>query len=1347
MITLNRSNYSAWAEQWLILSLEYGEARSTMLGTSTSEDNNSEQDQPFSINNKISKSHISQDMDSEKLRYVGKLMVAIINSISEECKYLLNLSESYRIAINSFNIKVMWDIIKDKFNISIIDINEQKKMLWTTKQHSQSLGKYLDNINYRKNLITQAGGEISDEDSLGIFLGGLSDAYSGIVRDWRISNNMPESTEEAINRLLRAEEFDMMAKISANRRGNRDNSNLKDESYLINQNKIKYEPPFNSNYTSPHLNRHRSINHHSQQNPHRYNKYDMNNQSNSSINNNNYSYNNNNSYHRFNNNNSSANNWRAVNANIRNNNNTTSYKNSNNNNNNINNTNNTRRNIINSNINQSTYHVEHRSKCAYCEQNGHSAQECNQLSQDKSNRNNTSLAAIILDTGSTIHVVNNRKLLEKLRPTTVKIKGVSGSQETATEEGEIPNIGKAVIMEKSPENLISHQQLLDNGFDISYGNQTFTARRGQYVIEFKLDPIKRLYTNYTLLSSTNGAKEARKIHEALGHPSDSTMKKAIDQQIISIITKEDVDEATRQLGRCESCIQAKSTEPAAPAREKNTDISPGESIHTDIVFVGKKKHKKTILFSVDEASGYVMSICLKNKKKDTVLGALTQQINQLKAFGHTVKKIQCDEESAIIGAESQINQLEIMVTTASPYRHDKMVERYVRTLKERIRAIMIANRVDIDLLPYAINFATQAMNLMPNARSPKSPEYTIKGTVPQIRQLKYSFGQRGYIHVHQSEREDDLEPRAHKATFLGSFDHSRGYLVYDEDEDRVAYRHEFIEGREMPEDNQSQLDFYDEIMMPDDVEDVNEDDEDYDPDVALITTMSIAPQEKVNQAIDHELTSLFNLGVIEPIHWSVIETTEKNIVNSYLIIRDKLNSDGTYNKTKARLVANGKAQSSATFDECYASTVDKKHMMATLIVARQRKWKIATTDIPSAYLHAYLDREIYIKLDRKTSTRLIKMDSRFQELLKNGCILARLHKSIYGLKQSGNLWQKELQNTLTGLGLTRITTEPCGFYSNQCIIVFHVDDLLIAYDNEETLALIEKALQKYGKIEMCTSNIHQYLGMKIMINEDSVSLIQDGIIQRLNEDFQEVKESEYPASLEILNTDDNKEEVDKKLYLSTVMRLMYIAKSTRPDILFATTTLAARAAQPKKRDWDHVLKIVGYLKKTKELELRIRNTSGVSAYADASYNLHKDSKGHSGFIIWYGGAIFCRSTKQKMNTRSSTESEILAVYDNIPYLLELKIFLEEIGSKETHTSVYQDNQSTIKLIENGHGTNGRTKHMNAKIYYLKDNIDNGNIKLEYLSTNNMVADILTKPIVGSKFKELRDILMGHIPPA
>ena len=123
------------------------------------------------------------------------------------------------------------------------------------------------------------------------------------------------------------------------------------------------------------------------------------------------------------------------------------------------------------------------------------------------------------------------------------------------------------------------------------------------------------------------------------------------------------------------------------------------------------------------------------------------------------------------------------------------------------------------------------------------------------------------------------------------------------------------------------------------------------------------------------------------------------------------------------------------------------------------------------------------------------------------------------------------------------------------------------------------------------------------------------------------------------------------------------------------------------------------------------------------------------------------STKQKLNTRSSTESELVGVDDLMPSILWTRQFLEAQGYGVRENIVLQDNRSAILLEKNGKASSSkRTKHINIRYFFVTDMIKKGKMSVEWCPTDDMVADFWTKPTQGALFARHRDLVMGVESP-
>lgn len=224
-------------------------------------------------------------------------------------------------------------------------------------------------------------------------------------------------------------------------------------------------------------------------------------------------------------------------------------------------------------------------------------------------------------------------------------------------------------------------------------------------------------------------------------------------------------------------------------------------------------------------------------------------------------------------------------------------------------------------------------------------------------------------------------------------------------------------------------------------------------------------------------------------------------------------------------------------------------------------------------------------------------------------------------------------------------------------------------------------------------------------------------------------------------------EGERRKFLGIVMKLMYLARLTRPDILLATTYLASRAHIITNSDLKSLGRIIGYLKEHPDEGVIVHCTSlQVVAGCDASFSVHPNGKGHTGYSIGLGASmsyLVCKSGKQSAGSTASTDCEIIALCECAKTCYWLREIIKELKvSKLEQIIILQDNQSSIALHQED-GKSKNSKHMLSKMFYVIELIKTGALRLEWLETHRLAADLLTKPLVGHPFRLHRKAIMGE----
>ena len=207
-----------------------------------------------------------------------------------------------------------------------------------------------------------------------------------------------------------------------------------------------------------------------------------------------------------------------------------------------------------------------------------------------------------------------------------------------------------------------------------------------------------------------------------------------------------------------------------------------------------------------------------------------------------------------------------------------------------------------------------------------------------------------------------------------------------------------------------------------------------------------------------------------------------------------------------------------------------------------------------------------------------------------------------------------------------------------------------------------------------------------------------------------------PATKNLFEIDETSRTLtnkDSEIFHSVVAKLLYVSKRGRLDIQLPIAFLCTRVSCSTEKDWLKLKRVLEYLKGTLDefLTLGADDIRKMKTWVDASYAVHKDMKSHTGGVVSFGrGAAMSKSSKHKLNTKSSTEAELVGASDYLPYPIWAKKVLEAQGYSLTENIFYQDNQSTIKFERNGRKSCGpNSRHIDIRYFFIKDRIDLENI--------------------------------------
>ena len=525
--------------------------------------------------------------------------------------------------------------------------------------------------------------------------------------------------------------------------------------------------------------------------------------------------------------------------------------------------------------------------------------------------------------------------------------------------------------------------------------------------------------------------------------------------------------------------------------------------------------------------------------------------------------------------------------------------------------------------------------------------------------------------------------------------------------------------------------------------------------------------EDAEKSIFLEVEAMEKKKVFTPVsHDNLTYKQRREAIRSFMFLKEKFKPDGSFDKLKSRLTANGKTQDRNEIKESFgrtsSPTISMSSIMTLLAIAKNEKRHLAAVDIKNAYLNANLeDQGLIIVLDNVVTKEYLKLRPDAEQFVNHkGELYCKLNRALYGTVEAAKAWYDNISTYLLDIGFNMNKIDKCVFNYTvsgvQITVGIYVDDLIISCADRDVIRMFKEALlSKYQEINFEDNKTLPYLGMILdNTNDNYIEVSMPSFVSQLVEEMKlsptEVSKTPCGSKLfEVIEDDEKLDKDERENFHTLVAKLLYLSKHARPDILLATTFLCTRVQAPGKDDRKKLVRVMRYLNGSKTMGLRIHNSNDLDlcVYCDASFAVHPNMRSHSGAVITIGGTpVFFKSTKQKLNTKSSTESELVAISDVLPQAIYTANFLEEQLQQQVTPLLYQDNKSTIAMIENGRASAETTRHINIRYFFISDYLQQGLVNVEHLGTKEMIADYYTKPLQGEDFVKHRDHIMGLRSP-
>lgn len=992
---------------------------------------------------------------------------------------------------------------------------------------------------------------------------------------------------------------------------------------------------------------------------------------------------------------------------------------------------------------------------------------------------------LLVDCGATAHIVTTDCIVdedETFEPSNHYIELADGSKRNnvAVKKGDAKvsltddcgnvvnaTLKNALFIPTYPTSIFSVQCATDNGAEVHFGDEHCLVASGK---RFPIVKEGRLF--YLHVSHGDSIKVARSLnewHKILGHCNADDIAK-----LEPIVDNMCIDDGCKPI-ECEPCIISKQSnvrnhEPRKRAKK------PLALIHTDLAgpmsTVGKGNFRYVIMFT-DDFTGCHFAYLLKGK--DDAATALEQFLADINQCG-SVECLRSDNGTEFTAErfQSVLRRNKIRYQTSSPHspHQNGVAERSWRTIFEMARTMLIDADLPKSFWPYAVHYAVYLRNRCFNNRIRDTPFHAMTGERPDMSKL-HIFGCRCYVYQHGHKGKFDA--RCIKGIFLGKAKRSPGYLVYSPDHGNVK---EYRIVRFLSDANVSESTV--------NIETQNEMSNPIDDPVPVETTPtqtsceegeSRFPKRKsqkpaylndyVTQTIDYlcfvvdvpqsyeEAISSEHASDWKAAMQSEIDSLRENDtwtlekvpddqkpINGKWVYACKSDKDGNVTRFKARYVAQGYSQTyGQNFIETFSPTVKMSTVRALTQVAVSNDWVIKHIDVKTAYLHAPIDYDIYISQPKGFE-------------VGGPDIYCHLRKGLYGLKQSGRLWYGVLHDFFCDSGFTRSDVDHCLYTKSirgQLVrIAVFVDDMIIVGHDDLVCDVIAELKRNFRISDL--GDLEWFLGIEFRRQDGVMTMNQSLYLEKLLEKYH--MENCRPVATPCIEKgstlevdDDEPCDVSNETYRSVVGSLSYAAVCTRPDIQWVVSLLSRYLNQPVTHTrWIAVKRVLRYLKGTLHYALALRKSeTHLNGFCDASWAEASDRKSTTGYCFSIGDTlqnhinlISWRSKRQTVVALSTCESEYIAMSTAVQELLYLKQLLSDIvcGSQSDKCVVTLscDNQSAISIAHNP-VQHDRSKHIDIRYHFVRDHIEK-DFQLCYVSSENMVADILTKPVgkgILSKF--------------
>jgi hypothetical protein len=444
----------------------------------------------------------------------------------------------------------------------------------------------------------------------------------------------------------------------------------------------------------------------------------------------------------------------------------------------------------------------------------------------------------------------------------------------------------------------------------------------------------------------------------------------------------------------------------------------------------------------------------------------------------------------------------------------------------------------------------------------------------------------------------------------------------------------------------------------------------------------------------------------------------------------KTDKHGFLQKCKARVVVWGNHQTQNGLPT-RATTLASTTFRTLMAITAKFDLETQQMDAVNAFVNCPLDETVFMK---------------FPPGYEKPNKVLRLRKALYGLRRSPLLWQKELTKTFKELGFREVPQEPCVMLKGGVIVFFYVDDIVFCYRKKdlEVVEATKRGLEAKYQLNFL-GELKWFLGIHVLRDRQSrqLWLSQRAYIDKLTTRFGIDTSGRLPdtpmSDVELIPSPNNATRSEIEHFQRKTGSILFAATTTRPDIAFACSRLARFNTNPNKSHHEAADRVLQYLHHTRGYTLQFGQRKGVVSMicaSDASFADNSlDRKSSQGFVMTlFGGPIAWRANKQDTVTTSSTEAEFLALSQTAKEAIFLSRLLQALTVRlDEPLTILCDNRQTLRLlIEESAKLTTKLRHVDIHSHWLRQEVREKRIILDWVPTKQMPADGLTKSLGRQK---------------